>query len=61
MMVGFRADEQVEECCFVVFRGCGWLQRTTSQRTVDRVGSDSAKEKMQWKEMTLEGVMGGCQ
>lgn len=62
MMVGFQADKQVEECCFVVFRGCRCLQRTMSQRTADRVGgkgslgSDSTKEKMQWQETTLEDV-----
>lgn len=45
----------------------GKKERTVSQRTVDRMrekgglGPEGAKEKMQWKEMTSEGVMGGRQ
>lgn len=61
-------DDDRRNIVLLVFQGVEWLERTVSQRIVDRVDrkgvgglKEQRKKKMQWKEMTFQGRMEGLQ
>lgn len=63
MMMGFQSGEQVGEPCFVVFPRHGMVRKHCIPENCGQSGPRGgwglagAEEKMQWKDMTLEGPM----